>query len=710
MPVLRVSAVACALALVALGPPGTPRGLGAQGTTPTDAWNAPRTLELVAEATRRRAVQLADTGLRDYTARANGYVTFLAQFGERFPFPPALIKSDQIAVEVYWGAPDRSKQRIIGRRDTLLLPTDMEYHRDHLAIVQNNFPEMIRLGDGDEVLDVPHPLSALGQATYDYAIADSLAIRSGDVAIDVMMVRVRPKDDRAAAAVGAVYIDRRTASVVRMTFSFTRAALRDRQLEDVSVILENGLVDGRFWLPRRQEIEIRRTATWMDFPARGIIRGRWEICCVKTNQELPPTLFVGPEIVEVSPEAQRDFPFVGAILDDLPDEVRAFDAADVRAVQEQARELVRSGALARARGVALSARGVSDVIRSDRTQGLAVGAGLSHRIGWGFSTAINGRYGTADAQWRGRARLGWRNARGRALDLAAYDDVHQVGDAAEGSLFRNSIAAQEFGSDWTNPFAARGLSLRLEQGFTGGARVQLEFATQRESALWVHATPASGRFEPAFPADPLDRRALHLRWDLTRHLARGEGSLRTGVHLVAARVRPDSSVAAVALPTVTVARGALDVEFTVPLGGGKLLTRTIAAGVGSAGDEDAPGGYLPAQDAVYFGGPVTGPGYDFHSLAGLGGVAQRVEWQVRIPFVPIDLGRFGKVPSSLLLAPYVHGVWVDRPLRGGSGWHPAVGLGAIGLFDLVRLDVSRGLRDGRWLFSVDIAREFWPIL
>ena len=34
--------------------------------------------------------------------------------------------------------------------DTLLLPTDINYHRDHLAIVQNNFPAIIRLGDGTE--------------------------------------------------------------------------------------------------------------------------------------------------------------------------------------------------------------------------------------------------------------------------------------------------------------------------------------------------------------------------------------------------------------------------------------------------------------------------------------------------------------------------------------------------------------------------------
>ncbi len=163
--------------------------------------------------------------------------------------------------------------------------------------------------------DVRHPLSAAGFESYDYRIVDSLTIRTGDRVIDVMQVNVRPKDDREPAAVGAVFIDRRTASVVRMSFSFTRAALKDRQLEDVSVILENGLVDGRFWLPRRQEIEIRRSATWMDFPARGIIRGRWEICCIETNAGLAPQQFIGPEIVEAPRAQQRAFAFDGELLD-----------------------------------------------------------------------------------------------------------------------------------------------------------------------------------------------------------------------------------------------------------------------------------------------------------------------------------------------------------------------------------------------------------
>ncbi|HXT47600.1 MAG TPA: hypothetical protein VN717_03115, partial [Gemmatimonadaceae bacterium] len=240
------------------------------------AWNDARARELVERATARRAQQLADTALRDYRATAHGYLTFLAQVGEGFPDPPKVVRSDELALEVYWLAPNLSKQRIVGRRDTLALPTNIAYHQDHLGIVQNNFPNIIRLGEGDEVRDVPHPLSAAGNADYDFAINDSLSIRLPDRRVEVYELRVRPKDAEQPRLVGALYIDRSTGDVVRMAFTFTRPAYLDKELEDISIVLENALVQGRFWLPLHQEVEIRRTGKWLDFPARGIIRGRWE--------------------------------------------------------------------------------------------------------------------------------------------------------------------------------------------------------------------------------------------------------------------------------------------------------------------------------------------------------------------------------------------------------------------------------------------------
>src|SRR5688500_7831520 len=295
---LAASVRACCIALAVVIP----------SPVVAQTWNDPRTLALVARATERRAQQLADTGLVDYKASARGYLTFLAQLGEGFPEPPKIVKADELALEVYWRAPNLSKQRIVGRRDTLLLPTDISYHRDHLGIVQNNFPDIIRLGDGDEVSDVPHPLSRRGAGEYDFAITDSLAIRLATRSVEAYRVSVRPRDDRQPRVIGAVFIDRATGEVLRMAFSFTRAAFLDKQLENISIFIENVLIEGRYWLPSRQEIEIVRTGSWLDYPARGIIRGRWEVSDYVVNQGIPVGFFRGPEIVQVLPAQLEQHP------------------------------------------------------------------------------------------------------------------------------------------------------------------------------------------------------------------------------------------------------------------------------------------------------------------------------------------------------------------------------------------------------------------
>ncbi|MEO8910438.1 MAG: hypothetical protein ABI408_09440 [Gemmatimonadaceae bacterium] len=669
--------------------------LGAQ------TWNDPRTRALVEHATERRASQLADTGLVDYKATAHGYVTFLAQFGEGFPEPPKIVKADELGLEVYWRAPDLSKQRIMGRRDTLLLPTDINYHRDHLGIVQNNFRNVIRIGEGDEVRDVPHPLSPAGLEQYDYAIRDSLQIRLGDRVLDVYEVRVRPKDDRMPRAIGAVYIDRESGAVVRMAFSFTRAALMDKELEDVSVVLENALIEGRFWLPRRQEIEIRRTGSWLDYPARGIIRGRWEICCYEVNTGIPTSFFSGPEIVLAPPteRALRPFPFKGHVLDSLPPDVRAVTDEDVKRVQEEARSLVRAQALARSKSFAVSAHQISDFARFNRVEGLALGAGFLQRIGGGFDVAASTRYGFSDRALKGRGAIEYRTGAGSSLILAGEREYRDVSDEQESSLVKNSIAAQEFGSDYTDTYDTRGISLSWSLARSGW-RPSLNVAYERQGPLSVEASPATGVFEPTIPAFNLRETSATLALDRSTGLT--FAGFEMGAHFALSGVRVNRPLSI----RSDILRPSLNLDLQKPFGSSRLILHTIAAGSLSSDS-------VPPQHAVFLGGPTSGPGYAFHEFLGRGGVSQRVEWRFLAPFVPIPLGRYGRAPGTITLAPFATAVWIDRSVRFKAprqGWYPAVGLGALSVFDILRVDVARGLRDGRWTFSVDIGRDFWSVL
>jgi hypothetical protein len=666
-------------------------------------WNDARTMGLVDIAIARRAAQLADTGLANFHATAHGSLTFLAQLGEGFPDPPKVVRTDELAVEVYWRAPNESKQRIVGRRDTLLLPTDIQYHRDHLAIVQNNFPSIIRLGDGDEVRDVPHPLSAAGRALYDFAVTDSLTIRTNDRTFEVVQVSVRPKDVTQPRAVGAVYLDRANGTVVRMTFSFTRAALKDETLEDVSVILENGLVDGRFWLPRRQEIEIRRSGSWLEFPARGIIRGRWEICCVEVNAALTTQTFQGPEIVSLPLAQLKLYPFKGSVIDAIPGDVRLSENDDVRRVQDDARTLVRADALARVQQTALVVPSVSDIVRMNRVEGLAFGAGVSRSLGNGFSASARVRFGTGDHAFKEALSAAWRRASGAGVSIAAHDDFRSAGDVQEVSGLRNSIGAQEFGNDLSDEFRSRGLALTLDAGSAMGARWSLAVERDQQSPLSVHAKPVSGTFQPAFAADSVTDWRATLQAFHAKGAAPFGTTLQLGGSISAARSHFDA--AANSGREVWSGRLSLDAQIERPFGRDVMALRTVAAAELGAG--------APAQDLVYFGGPITGAGYDYHQFAGDAGVSQRVEWRHPAWAVPIPLGRFGSMRMPVTLAPFAQAVWMDAGRTNSAasaGWHESVGLGFLSLFDALRFDVARGLRNGRWSFAVDFTRDFWRIL
>ncbi len=692
--VLAAAAAACGLWLVALAP----------ARASAQQWNDERSLALVERATARRAQQLADTGLKDYKAVAHGYVTFLAQVGEGLAEPPKVVKADELVNEVYWLAPNLSKQRILGRRDTLLLPTDIAYHRDHLGIVQNNFPAIIRLGDGDEVRDVPHPLSAAGLTAYDFAIADSLSLQLPGRTIQALEVKVRPKNDRQPRVIGAFYIDRDDAQVVRMAFNFTRAAFLDDALEDLFVVIENSLVSGRFWLPRKQEIEIRRGGTWLDYPIRGIIRGRWEIGDYDVNTGLTPAFFNGPEIVLAPKQVSDTFHFGGRILDSLPPDVRAVTDDDIQKVREEARALVRAQALRRPQTLSLAAVGVSDFVRFNRAEGFAVGGGVASRFGGGFGAQVRARYGVDDRRAKGFAGLDWQSP-AWGVRLFGLDDFRDAGDIQERSRLVNSIAAQEFASDASDPYGVRSVGGGLDARVVLGMRMRLDVSLERQRPLVIRATPSQGRFDPLVGAWQLRATRVSLGFERPTSLSFLGTELRTAGEFRVSRVTTDD--AAFPVTAATVGRAVMSAWVEKPLDHGRLALFASGGAVGATAA-------VPPQDWLYFGGPVSAPGYRYHELGALAGATTRLEWRTPIPAPSLSLGRFGRIPGQATLAPFVQATYARRAVASDvahpEGVYPTAGVAVQSFFDLLRIQLARGLRGGRWSLNVDVSREFWSVL
>jgi len=161
-------------------------------------------------------------------------------------------------------------------------------------------------------------------------------------------------------------------------------------------------------------------------------------------------------------------------------------------------------------------------------------------------------------------------------------------------------------------------------------------------------------------------------------------------------------------------RGALQATLERDVGVNHFVSQTAIA---LAGGSDG----VPDQEMVYLGGPVSAPGYDYHSLKSTGAISEHLEYQFAIPFPSFSLGRFGRVPGAATLAPYVHAAELLSSdciavVSAGSAcsdrsFRPAIGAALLSPFKLLRIDVARGLgHGGRWTFNVDVSREFWRIL
>lgn len=676
---------------------------------PTDSvWKDSFADSLIARAILLRRNQLADSTLLSYNATAHGFLAFLAQLGEGYAFPPKVVQSEELALTLSWWQPGRSAQQLIGRRDTTLLPASVGYYRDRYAVVLDNLPDLIRLGDGYDVADVPHPLSTNAVTRYEYRKGNGFKIGLPGRQIDVDEVEFRPRDESKPSAVGSVYLDHETGAVVRLSMTFTRAAILDKRIETLVVTLENNLVNSRYWLPRRQEVEVVRTSTWLDLPVRGIVRGHWEISGYDVNEKLPNATLALPRWSSLSREQLKSYKFEESITSVLPPEMRLAGDDDVAQARKMAENAVRASALAQKRVSSAYGRGISDLVRFNRTEGLAAGLGFSHHWGDAWQTTLRARYGFSDREVKGRVTLGKAPALGGAPLLEAFVE-RDYRDIAlpERSGIANSLGAI-FGSDYTTQvdMMAAGVQWRP----SALSRFTLRLAAESDEPLSVHAKPVTKTFLPTLPA-----------WNLqgARAEVRGGGSTLSesnpatrrlwSLTLSAGAYRADSTPALAANWNANplVARAIGEVTFERALSHDRALVfRTIA---GASGGKD-----VPPQWLVFAGGPLSAPGYAWSSLAGKALVSQRIEMRQPITAPSIPLGKYGRAPGRIVLAPYVQAAaiaGVDTTLSANkNGVYPSVGLGALMFFDLLRFDVAHDLRHRRWTFGIDIDRGFWGLM
>ncbi|HEX8690867.1 MAG TPA: hypothetical protein VF746_00385 [Longimicrobium sp.] len=685
-------ALAAALAAALFGPPA-PAQEGDGG------WNAARALDLVRRAQERRAVALSDTGLVDYQADARGFIYFYLD--RRDIDERTLVKTDQVALEVLWKAPDRTKQRIVGLRDQKTLPTNIRYHEDHLTVVQDNFGDLIRLGDGDEVRDVLHPAAPNSLGFYDFRLADSLAIRlpGNQEPVRVYQVQVRPKDPSQPALLGSIYLDQRAGDIVRMEFTFTAASYVDRQLDYINISLDNGLWKGRFWLPNQQRVEIRRQLPELGFPAGGVIRGNMRIENYRFNQGLPDALFAGRRVVSVPDRQRRAFAFEQPIDAELKEEGIGPEV-ELAEVRRQAAELIRRRMLSGLPGTRLDVPAASTIARYNRAEGPAFGFGVRSTPREQVALSLEGGWAFGPMHPLGAAEATLTRPRLRITGGAYLNQPRDVGVGPVISGAMNSLTSLVAGRDYTDLFYATGGALRLERPLGRGWQLGVGArAEDHESAAFEADVSAFGDFRPVREIDE----GLLLGGSLALSRGSPAGKAVAWSAALAAdggRLLGDDDAG---VGDFTFVRPRLDLGYAR-----RWSPRDARLEVGLAAGTAF--GDLPREGLYLIGGRGTVPGYAFRAYGGDKFATLRATYSADLaaPFVRgrllgaagwADVGSVGR-PSLLL--------WGAETAR-----DPLFSVGAgVGIFyDILRVDFARGLTDaGRWELIIEANPSFWDFL
>jgi hypothetical protein len=651
-------------------------------------WNSPAALTLVDRAIQRR--RAGEAAVTRYTSRAEGVVLFLAQVGPDSAAVPRLVKADDLQAEVYWEAPNRSKQTVTAWRERRFLPTDISYHRDHLAIVTDDFGDAIRLGEGDEVRDVVHPLSPVGRELYEYALGDSLSIAAGSDRVVVREVLVRPRDDRNPLVVGSLYLDAGNADLVRFRFGFTRSAYREADLEDITVVLERALFEKTLWLPWRQQIEIRRRTAWLAFPLRTIIRARWDVSDYDVRVAPAPSRLAGGPyggLRRAGPDTGWTLPIDSAIA-------RAGGGArpDLDQLRRELRDLVSRRAIATEPPARLAFGSLSELVRVNSVQGLALGAGLQFNLDGGALT-LEPRmgYGTSNERWTGGLTLGFRpSALGVFMEFSR--SVRDLSEWPTISGVLNSLTSQEGGVDHGDWLELDRLAAGVRwQGEV--VRVEWEAALEDSRSMATIATPSNGSYEPnpELGAGSVwtTRLGLHGRWGSTAtRFTKASVALEAGAH--------DRGYV----------RATLDLTGSWQLGAGSLRT-SLRGGLTT--------GTPPAWRTFVLGGRGTLPGDPYRAWGGRHMALGRLEWRIPMRLPGPRLGEYLDLGAGSTLAPFVALGWSGEALEGlpwaaSDGLRPVLGLASELLFNALRVEAGWSPRAGRLALLVDASPAWWPIL
>lgn len=594
--------------------------------------------------------------------------------------------------------------------------------------------------------DMVHPLAEGAEAYYTYAVGDSVTFRLPDGAtVELRELLVRPRIARWNVAVGSLWFDARRGQLVRAAYRlavpmdiwsvveeedstaqdeipiWVKPLISPMRAQITAIIVEYGLHQGRFWMPRTNSAEGHVQVSFMRVPFKFEQSFRYQ--SLNALDSLPeikvPVVERPPDsLSEADKEKWRDsvrlvrrerrlavrdsvakglrpdpdacdstgfrvvtrrraddgnmavavrVPCDRATLENSPELPKSIwdDGEEIFGVKERDALIAEALSLGAQPGLGLYLTRPKvtfglEYTRFNRVEGFSTGVKAEQLLGAGYTATAFGRLGHADLEPNFELALSRSNL-AKTIRVRGYNRLVAANDWGNPLSFGSSLSALLFGRDEGFYYRASGAELEWvkEEGavFTWRA-----FAERQRRAAAENSFSLGPAFIPNIAASTRQFAGVSTRVIHTK-----------GLDPLGFRVFTDAKLEGAASDSsgASYGRGALDLTFTDSFGG-------IAAAVTLSAGSSV--GLVPVQRRFYLGGAHTVRGQRADTAqSGNAYWLGRLEVGKSIVGVrPVLFGDVGWVGDRTAFDK------VGRPLSGA-------GVGASFVDGLIRFDVSRGI-------------------
>jgi hypothetical protein len=647
---------------------------------------------LVAKARLARYQQ--DSALAEYQTiarqRMSSGIGLSSIFGAGVPGPEKLAARFESIARMGWNHRTGAWGEVIGSRGVAPIVGQTEPDGDAaVALVLPYYPGSDALWPMTELRGafhdhrdwITHPLDAGSDSLYEFSLGDSLAIRLPDgTAVRMREIVVRPRRPSEKLIVGSLWVDVAGGNLVRAAYRpstpvdlwpLISGEMEGDSREDKEfarkfgpytgivreVVIEDGLYEGRFWLPRirtargegtahgvRVTISIDQTFTYekvravapgeiafaqanpVDTAADGRVRyrrwngrviegpcrqlgdssSRWNADSLASGATRLPVEYVQGIRFRILSACDEDdlarSPALGGSIYDSGEEL--FTETDFDRLRRDVQ-----GALSMDRQAKFQPQPTvitwgwkRGTTRYNRIEGLSIGAIAEKTLGNGYVSEYIGRFGIADRQPNGEASLRRTNARSE-WRTTAFRRLASANEWGDPFALGPSAVALLFGRDDGLYFRTLGVEATgfFQPSPTGIAWTWRLFAEREDSApVRTHFSAANAingvHFLPNIQADA----GLYEGASLVA--MRSWGSNPRGTR-TSSLWRADAATG-----ESQYARASVELTLSQGLGGSTEAAITASGGIAT--------GNLPAQRLWYLGGPQTVRGFGPGAMAG----------------------------------------------------------------------------------------------